>query len=237
MRQHLSARPAAQQGVVLIIALVMLVTISLLTTLSIRSAVSTESVSGNVRTTEMATQAAEIALRYCEEAVVQLGGGTVTLTATPTRLDYDTATFPRWNKPADTWDKSPTDVFVIPTAQRQRRRHRDGHLQAPARMPGGTHARRQRRRRAQLHLHIHHHRPGLRPRSARRRCRPQPAQGHRGVDAVNDRTSIGAHHVPPKTKHLAGALIALGMLQAAQAQMAQDPLLSRTAAVEPNIVS
>jgi type IV pilus assembly protein PilX len=115
MRQLPSARPAAQRGVVLVIALVMLVTISLLTTLSIRSAVSTESVSGNVRTTEMATQAAEIALRYCEEAVVQLGGGTVTLTATPTRLDYDTATFPRWNKPADTWDKSPSDVFVVPS--------------------------------------------------------------------------------------------------------------------------
>jgi Tfp pilus assembly protein PilX len=64
------ARPATQRGVVLIIALVMLVVISLLTTLSIRSAVSTESVSGNVRTTELASQAAEIALRYCEDAVV-----------------------------------------------------------------------------------------------------------------------------------------------------------------------
>ena len=116
MRHLPSARPAAQRGVVLIIALVMLVVISLLTTLSIRSAVSTESVSGNVRTTEMATQAAEIALRYCEEAVVQIASGTVTLTVTPAILTYDSATYPRWNKATTTWDISPSDAFVIPTA-------------------------------------------------------------------------------------------------------------------------
>jgi Tfp pilus assembly protein PilX len=119
MRHLPSARPAAQRGVVLIIALVMLVTISLLTTLSIRSAVSTESVSGNVRTTELATQAAEIALRYCEEAVVQLApGGTVTLTVTPTILDYDTATFPHWSKTTTTWDISPrpANLIVLPSA-------------------------------------------------------------------------------------------------------------------------
>lgn len=113
-RQLPSARPAAQRGVVLIIALVMLVVISLLTTLSIRSAVSSESVSGNVRTTEMATQAAEIALRYCEEAVVQIASGTVTFTATPTIIAHD-ANFPRWNKTTTTWDISPSDAFVIPT--------------------------------------------------------------------------------------------------------------------------
>jgi len=117
-RRHLpSARPAAQRGVVLIIALVMLVVISLLTTLSIRSAASSESVSGNVRTTEMATQAAEIALRYCEEAVLQLESGTVTFTATPTILDFSTSTVPRWRQAVtSTWDVTGSDAFVIPTA-------------------------------------------------------------------------------------------------------------------------
>jgi type IV pilus assembly protein PilX len=114
--QHRNARPAAQRGVVLIIALVMLVVISLLTTLSIRSAVSTESVSGNVRTTELATQAAEIALRYCEQSVVQIASGTVTFTVTPTILTYDSTTFPRWKSTSGTWDVSPSDAFVIPTA-------------------------------------------------------------------------------------------------------------------------
>jgi type IV pilus assembly protein PilX len=113
---HRHARAAAQRGVVLIIALVMLVVISMLTTLSIRSAVSTESVSGNVRTTELATQAAEIALRYCEQAVVQIrSGGTVTFTVTPTILAYDTVTFPRWKSTTATWDVTGSDAFVIPT--------------------------------------------------------------------------------------------------------------------------
>lgn len=108
-RQRLSA----QRGVVLIIALVMLVVISLLTTLSIRSAVSTESVSGNVRTTELASQAAEIALRYCEDAVVQLNGGPGALTQTPTILAYQAT--PRWKSPAN-WDVNPSDAFIVPAA-------------------------------------------------------------------------------------------------------------------------
>lgn len=105
-------RPTAQRGVVLIIALVMLVVISLLTTLSIRSAISTESVSGNVRTTELASQAAEIALRYCEDAVVQLYSGTVTLALTPDILGYQPT--PRWLSAAN-WDVNPTEAFVVPS--------------------------------------------------------------------------------------------------------------------------
>lgn len=108
------ARPATQRGVVLIIALVMLVVISLLTTLSIRSAVSTESVSGNVRTTELASQAAEIALRYCEDAVVQLQAGALTLPSAPTILAFQDP--PRWKSPSGTWDTSPSDAFIVPSA-------------------------------------------------------------------------------------------------------------------------
>ena len=63
----------SQRGVVLIIALVMLVIISLLAVSSMRNSGSTEEVLGNVRTTELATQAAEIALRRCEG--LALGGG------------------------------------------------------------------------------------------------------------------------------------------------------------------
>ena len=112
-----TAHKRPQTGVVLIIALVMLVVISLLATLSIRNAVSTESVSGNVRTTQLATQAAEIALRYCEEAVVQLNSpGTGTLAVTPAILDYTSP--PRWVTTGANWDGSASSatVFVIPTA-------------------------------------------------------------------------------------------------------------------------
>ena len=70
-------RRDGQRGVVLVMALIMLVVISLLATLSMRNATSSESISGNVRTTELATQAAEIALRYCEDEVVKIKGGGV----------------------------------------------------------------------------------------------------------------------------------------------------------------
>lgn len=66
------ARQHRQNGVVLIIALILLVVISLLAVTSLRGAGSAESISGNVRTTELATQAAEIALRHCEAAALKV---------------------------------------------------------------------------------------------------------------------------------------------------------------------
>lgn len=89
----------------------MLVVISLLTTLSIRSATSNEKVSGNVRTTELAKQAAEIALRYCEDSVIQINAGVVTLPATPNLLDYESP--PRW-KSIGNWDAAASDAFLVP---------------------------------------------------------------------------------------------------------------------------
>ena len=74
--------PRSQQGVVLIIALILLVIISLLAVTSMRGASSAESIAGNVRTTELATQAAEIALRHCESSAIELAKPTGT---------YDTA--------------------------------------------------------------------------------------------------------------------------------------------------
>lgn len=71
----ISVHPTARQkqrGVVLIIALIMMLVISLLTVTSMRNVASSERVSGNVRTTELATQAADIALRHCEASVVKI---------------------------------------------------------------------------------------------------------------------------------------------------------------------
>ena len=106
-----------QRGVVLIVALIMLVIISILATYSIRSATSTEAVAGNVRTTQLASQAAEIALRYCEDAVEQTFAPTPTVVVTP--LAY--ANPPRW-KTMTNWDggssgiTGPNAIIVIPSA-------------------------------------------------------------------------------------------------------------------------
>jgi type IV pilus assembly protein PilX len=108
--------PLTQRGVVLIIALIMLVIISLLATLSMRNATSTESVSGNVRTTQLATQAAEIALRYCEAAVVQINGGPGSLVSLPAIQDYRASPLlPLWQDTAN-WDSATSVALVVPTA-------------------------------------------------------------------------------------------------------------------------
>lgn len=112
-----SARPRfrsparSQSGVVLIIALVMLVVISLLATYSIRGALSGESVAGNVRTTQMASQAAEIALRYCEDGVINnVRNGT----ATP--FTIQAATSSPLGVSTTVWDASRTGVYVLPSS-------------------------------------------------------------------------------------------------------------------------
>lgn len=61
-----------QRGIVLIIALIMLVVISLLTAVTVRNATSSEGVNANVRQVQLASQAAETALRYCEEGITTL---------------------------------------------------------------------------------------------------------------------------------------------------------------------
>ena len=115
--------PGMQRGVVLIIALIMLIVISLLAVLSMRNATSSEAISGNVRTTELANQAAEIALRHCEAAVVNLtvvaSGGTPTYTSTFVTANIQapiTSTTAQWQNTA-VWDSTSTAVYVLPLTE------------------------------------------------------------------------------------------------------------------------
>src|SRR3954463_11826450 len=81
-------RTPSERGIVLIIALVMLAIISLLAVMTVRNTTSSEAVNGNVRLQQLATEAAEFALRYCEDATGQLMAGNVTLPAVPSVQDY-----------------------------------------------------------------------------------------------------------------------------------------------------
>lgn len=58
-----------QQGVVLIVALIMLMILSVLASISIRGASSTEQVANQSRQQALARQTAETALRFCEQQV------------------------------------------------------------------------------------------------------------------------------------------------------------------------
>lgn len=120
-----------QGGIVLILALIMLVIISMLTAMSVRNATSSEGVSANVRQTQLAAQAAESALRYCENALISLVsatgvGGTVTTAASASAVTlavshiYDMAASTPTSMVAANWDGATsltrTQLLIVPTS-------------------------------------------------------------------------------------------------------------------------
>lgn len=123
LRQSAGRRPT-QRGIVLVIAMIMLIIVSLLAVTSMRNAASSESISGNVRTTELATQAAEIALRHCEASAVKLAKNAAGDT-TSAQATYST-TFASTNISAqgsNTWQSTATwdggasaTLFVLPAS-------------------------------------------------------------------------------------------------------------------------
>ena len=116
-KRHLSTSklPRRQQGVVLVIALILLVLISLLAVTSVRNSGSSESVAGNVRTTELATQAADIALRHCEASVLMLKGGTAYTTTFANVNILESHDPPNWRdmSSATGWDSKASLAFPL----------------------------------------------------------------------------------------------------------------------------
>ena len=112
------SRREAQGGLVLIVSIVLLAIVSILATFSTRNAASSENVSGNVRLTELAMQAAEIALRHCENSVADVmavsGGGT---SSYPTDF-MEHHILPgesesTWQTAA-AWDQPTAPVYILP---------------------------------------------------------------------------------------------------------------------------
>ena len=116
-KRHLriSVLPRRQQGVVLVIALILLVLISLLAMTSVKNSSSSESVAGNVRTTELATQAADIALRHCEASVLMLKGGSSYTTTFANVNILESHPPPNWMdmSSATGWDSTATSAFSL----------------------------------------------------------------------------------------------------------------------------
>lgn len=71
--------PAAQRGVVLVIALILVVVIGVSSAVAIRTSLFGDIISQNMRAQNLAFQAAEIALRYCEEQALEPGAPGVTV--------------------------------------------------------------------------------------------------------------------------------------------------------------
>jgi type IV pilus assembly protein PilX len=124
MKMRVLGNRKKQSGLVLIVAIVLLAIVSVLAAFTTRNAASTEAVSGNVRLTELATQAAELALRHCEQSVARViteaAGGTPPSPLYPT--DFTEAHIlpagseSNWESPG-VWDSVTPHVYVLPLAK------------------------------------------------------------------------------------------------------------------------
>ena len=113
--QHLKGRQT-QNGVVLLVALVLLVVLSLVASFNARSVGSAELVSNNTRSSEIASQSAEAVLRYCERGVenhyfrLMTPTYTVTHVLTPTAAPLGTTTY-SWQSLSN-WDGATSTAVV-----------------------------------------------------------------------------------------------------------------------------
>lgn len=96
-----------ESGVVMIMALSILLAISILAVTSIRSSTSSERIAVNVKTTEMASQAAEMALRYCETKAIAMA----TAGDTPNGVSGAWMNGSAWNT---AWDSNSTSNYILP---------------------------------------------------------------------------------------------------------------------------
>jgi len=109
-----------QKGVVLVVAMILLIVISVLAVSSMRNSASTEALAGNVRTVELATQAADIALRHCENSLrevltVAAGNSSTGYATTITLANIQAAVTPQIWQSTSNWDTTPTAAVVLPS--------------------------------------------------------------------------------------------------------------------------
>lgn len=96
-------RHGKQSGVVLIVVLIMLVVIGLVSAAAMRGALTADQISNNARLENLAKQAAQIALRFCEaQAILPTPG--ITIYPKPTGIGTDTEAawqiYANWSGPA-----------------------------------------------------------------------------------------------------------------------------------------
>lgn len=93
----LGALKRSQQGLVMMMTLILLVVMALGTAVAVRLSLTTDMVGANLRARTLAFQAAEAALRFCERQVINNFAGTPMITA----LSWDEWTDEnQWNGPA-----------------------------------------------------------------------------------------------------------------------------------------
>ncbi|RZI82914.1 MAG: hypothetical protein EOP38_14415 [Rubrivivax sp.] len=110
MKSMMRQRPHShQQGVVLIVVLIMLVIIGLTSAAVMRNALTADLISANVRSESLATEAAQISLAFCEAQLLNETSSTV-----PTRDIVNTG--PHWRQLAN-WSTSAVPPPTTLTAE------------------------------------------------------------------------------------------------------------------------
>jgi hypothetical protein len=115
-QRHPGVAAHSQQGAVLIIVLIMLALLSMSAATSLHQAQSTESISGSSRNTELASQAADIALRCCEDYVNQVEVKRCDIRITDPQI-IPFANTPIWKTGAAKWDAPNTQILVAPLSR------------------------------------------------------------------------------------------------------------------------
>lgn len=122
MRRHPRSLPRSSQtqGVVLIVVLVLLVAIAFMSVSVMRSALSTDLITNNNRTQSLATEMAQLALRFCEDDLTKVGtGSAVVFTgATPIRAKSTTLKTGSETEFAMAWEAKDNWVGNAPAAHR-----------------------------------------------------------------------------------------------------------------------
>lgn len=100
-----------QQGVVLLVALIMMAVIAVSSSIALKGALSQDMVAANQRSRSVASQAAEAALRYCEASVTAQN-----MTATQVGIKRAPAVAaeekPYWAR-SDTWTGGDGSIYVV----------------------------------------------------------------------------------------------------------------------------
>lgn len=112
MTNHLFSAPngpTSERGIALVVVLILLTVISLVSGATLRAALSAEQITLNVRTENLAREAAHIGLRHCEDALMQ---PSPTLTVHPPPLPGEPPLWTQWAN----WHGSHALVHTVPAS-------------------------------------------------------------------------------------------------------------------------
>jgi type IV pilus assembly protein PilX len=118
-RWEIHGKPRLQRGVTLIVAMGLLLVISVIAAVTVKGSAGSEIIANNARSQELAWQAAEAALRYCEQGAINQRRATtttVTLSISQYTLTIAPATassVPLWSTTTN-WDTSPSTAISVP---------------------------------------------------------------------------------------------------------------------------